>query len=264
MSVPGVSGSTMAIILGVYDNLINTISNFHKSIKFNAIYLGKFSAGVGLGIVSLAFFIKWILDAFTIPVSAFFLGLVLGGIPALYRKAKTVNIRLSSIFFFLLGLLIVVSTGYIPADDLEMLDGSGAFLYLMILISGIVVAAALVLPGISTSHMLLVLGMYDDLLKAITEFNILFLAAIGVATAAGIFLITKPIDWTMRNFPHQTYCAIIGFVLGSISSIFRDLVAPAIPEAAPLSWWFGMILFSALAFTLGYRAILLLSRLSHD
>lgn len=264
MSVPGVSGATMAILLGIYDNLIGAVSNFHRSVKSSTIYLVKFAAGMGLGIVSLAFFIKWLLDTFPIPVASFFLGAVLGGIPPLYRKTKAAKIGVSSALYFLLGLFLVITAGFIPAANLDMANGTGLSHYFMVLISGIVIALALVLPGISTSHMLLVLGMYDDLLTAITDFNIMFITLMGIVTTVGIFMITKPIDWTLRNFPHQSYCAILGFVIGSTASIFRDIAVPAIPLSAPLGWWAGIILFSVVAFALGYRAILLLSKLSNE
>jgi len=264
MSVPGVSGGTMAIILGIYDRLIGAISNFHKDFKSNALYLFKFVSAVGLGIGSLAFLIKWLLDTFTIPVSSFFLGAVFGGIPALYLKARAEKIRISSVLYFLFGLAVVIATGFIPAGNIEIANGSGIVHIIMILVTGIIIALALILPGISTSHMLLVLGMYDDLLLAITEFNIMFIAIISIATTVGIFLITKPIEWTLRTYPHQTYCAIIGFVVGSVSGIFRDLVVPAIPTDVTFGWITGTILFSASAFALGYWALLSLSKFSND
>jgi len=86
MSVPGVSGSTMAILLGIYDRLISSVSNFFKDIKGNVFFLLKFCIGAGAGIGSLSFLIKWMLEKFTLPVSVFFLGAVVGGIPALYQK----------------------------------------------------------------------------------------------------------------------------------------------------------------------------------
>lgn len=264
MSVPGVSGGTMAILLGIYDRLISAISNFHKDIKSNAIYLGKFVAAVGLGIGSLAFVLKWLLDTFTIPVSAFFIGAVVGGIPALYQKAREEKFSLPSGFFFLFGLVVVIATGYIPAGNFDFANGAGIDHIFMILLTGIVIAIALILPGISTSHMLLVLDMYDDVLLAITDFNIPFLLIISVATTVGIFLITKPIEWTLRKYPHQTYCAIIGFVIGSLTAIFRDLLLPAFPSEATIGWWAGTMLFASATFALGYWALLSLSKFSNE
>ena len=113
-----------------------------------------------------------------------------------------------------------------------MSNGSGPLYYLMVLVAGIVIAIALVLPGISTSHMLLVLGMYDTMLVAITEFDIIYIGMLGIFTLIGVFLITKPIEWTLNKYPHQTYCMIIGFVLGSTSEIITDKILPSIPYEA--------------------------------
>ena len=120
------------------------------------------------------------------------------------------------------------------------------------------------LPGISTSHMLLVLGMYDAMLDAITKFDVVYIGILGVATLIGVFLITKPIEWILNSFPHQTYWMIIGFVLGSTYEIFRDKIVPAIPESADVLWWIGTVVMAVAALILGFMAIKALSRFQND
>jgi putative membrane protein len=264
MSVPGVSGGTMAILLGIYDKLIGAISNFLKDIKNNTIFLLKFCIGAGVGIGSLAFVIKWLLEKFPFPVSFFFLGAVIGGIPALFKKTKEKSLGISSGIYFLVGLVVVIAIGFIPTGNFDISTGSGLTHYIMVLITGIIIALALVLPGISTSHMLLVLGMYDTMLLAITKFDIVYIGILGISTLIGIFLITKPLEWLMNKFPHQTYCMIIGFVLGSTSEIFRDKILPAVPSGAGLSWWIPYGILSIITFALGYKGIISLSRFSND
>lgn len=264
MSVPGVSGGTMAILLGIYDKLISSISNFLKDIKNNTIFLIKFCIGAGVGIGSLAFVIEWLLGKFPFPVSFFFLGAVIGGIPALYKRTKESPLKVSSGIYFLIGLAIVISIGFLPVGNIDVSAGSGLGHLLTLLMTGVIIALALVLPGISTSHMLLVLGMYDSMLAAITKFDIVYIGILGISTLVGIFLITKPIEWTMNKFPHQTYCMIIGFVLGSTSEIFRDKILPAVPADAGISWWIPYGIISVITFVLGYKGILFLSRFSND
>lgn len=264
MSVPGVSGGTMAILLGIYDRLIHAISNFLKDMKGNTIFLFKFCLGAGIGIGSLAFLIQWLLEKFPFVVSFFFLGAVIGGIPALYQKTKERKFSLSSFLYFLLGLGIVISIGFIPTGNFDIVSGSGFIHYAMILVTGIVIALALVLPGISTSHMLLVLGMYDTMLAAITRFDILYIGILGIATLIGVFLITKPLEFLMNRFPHSTYCIIIGFVIGSTSEIFGETILPAIPADASMSWWIPSLVLAVIALYLGGAGILALSKYSND
>lgn len=264
MSVPGVSGGTMAILLGIYDKLITTISHFLNNLKENILFLMKFCFGAVLGIGSLAFVIKWLLEKFPLPISFFFLGAVIGGIPALYKKTKESSLRISSVLYFLAGFILVISIGFIPVGNIDVSSGSGLTHYIMLLVTGIIIALALVLPGISTSHMLLVLGMYDSMLLAITKFDLVYIGILGITTVIGIFLITRPIEWTLNKFPHQTYCMIIGFVLGSTSEIFRDKIIPAIPIHASLEWWISSALIAIVACILGYYTIASLSRYSND
>lgn len=264
MSVPGVSGSTMAILLGIFDKLISAISNFFKDIKHNILFLLKFCIGAGAGIFSLSFLLKWLLETFPLPVSVFFLGCVVGGIPALHKKTKGSKFKVSSAIYFLIGLAVVIAIGFIPSGSIDISSGSGITYYLMLLVVGIVIALALVLPGISTSHMLLVLGMYDAVVNAITNLDIAYLGILGVATVIGVFLITKPLEWIMNTYPHQTYWMIIGFVIGSTWEIFRDKILPAIPEETGVLWWIGSILISLVTFVLGFMAIKFLSRFQED
>ncbi len=266
MSVPGVSGGTMAILLGIYDKLISSISHFLKDLKGNIIFFIKFCFGAGIGIFTLSKLIKWLLEVVPLPISFFFLGAVIGGVPALYKKVKTKDskLKVSSVIYFLVGLAIVISIGFIPTGTINVTSGSGLGHYLMLLVTGIIIALALVLPGISTSHMLLVLGMYDSILLAISNYDFIYLGIIGIVTVIGIFLTTRPIEWTMNKFPSQTYCVIIGFVIGSTYEIFRDKVIPAIPANADIIWWVISAIVSVIAFALGICAIMALSRFSND
>lgn len=264
MSVPGVSGGTMAILLGIYDKLISSISNFFHDIKGNFLFLFKICAGGMLGLLLLARLITTLLDAFPIPVSFFFLGAVIGGIPALYQKTKESRFKYSSFFYFALGLIIVISIGFIPTGKLTLGSGSGISQILMLLVTGIVIAIALVLPGISTSHMLLILGMYDSMLLAITEFDVVYIGVLGTATLVGIILITKPLEWVMKKYHHKTYCMIIGFVLGSTNEIVKAKILPALPSDLELTWCLGTGALSIITFALGVMGILYLSRFSNE
>ncbi len=263
MSIPGVSGGTMAILLGIYNRLISAISNFTKDAKGNLLFLGKFCLGAALGIGTLSFALKWLLEVVPLPVAFFFLGVVVGGLPALYKETKQSRFRVSSALFILLGLVVVVGIGFIPTGMLSFSSITDFQSVIMCLVAGIVIAIALILPGISTSHMLIVLGMYQATLTAITEFDIPFLALLVVSTLIGIVLTTKPLAWLMERFPHQTYCIIMGFVIGSVTEIFTGIILPAVPASADVLWWVTTVIAAVLAFVLGLFGILWVARVSN-
>ena len=282
MTVPGVSGGTMAIILGIYDRLIAAISHFGSDIKRNVWFLAKFCLGAVVGFCALASTIGRLLETFPIPVSFFFFGAIVGGIPALYRKTRESKFNVFSVLYILLGLAIVLGIGMLPQGLMPDSANLSLVSLLIWLLAGIVVALALVLPGISTSHMLLVLGIYAKMSGAIDTTvawvksllggpavegagaAITFLALLVISTLVGVFLITRPLEWTMKKFPHQTYCVIMGFVVGSLADIAGDIVWPALQvQASTLSWVITAVV-SLVTLAAGCGAILYLSRFSED
>ncbi len=261
MTVPGVSGGTMAIILGIYDRLIAAISHFGKDPKRNLWFLLKFCLGAVVGFCALASTIGWLLETFPIPVSFFFFGAIIGGIPALYRKTKESKFKVSSALYILLGVAIVLGIGMLPQGLLPATGDLTLASLLVWLVAGLVVSLALILPGISTSHMLLVLGIYGTMSGAIDTVvawlksllggvapdgvgeAVTFLALLVISTLLGVVLITRPLEWTMQKFPHQTYCIIMGFVVGS---------------------WVVTAVVSVVTLAAGLAGILYLSRFSED
>jgi putative membrane protein len=123
MSVPGISGGTMAILLGIYDKLISSISNYFKDIKGNTLYLSKALLGSLIGIGSLAFVIQWLLNNYPMYISFFFLGAVIGGVPALIKKTQEKTMKISSLMYILIGLMIVISISFIPTGNFSIVSG---------------------------------------------------------------------------------------------------------------------------------------------
>ena len=118
----------------------------------------------------------------------------------------------------------MVSTEQLPESSFVFDANITPKLLIMQIITGFIIAIALVLPGISTSHMLLVLGMYPAFLSALENplKNILFLGFLGVSVIIGVFIITRPLEFAMKKYPQLTYCGIIGFVAGSVITVFPD------------------------------------------
>lgn len=235
MIVPGVSGGTMAMILGIYDQLISSISSFRKAVKENLIFLSLFVLGAGAGAFFFSSHLSWLLTKYPLPTMYFFMGAVLGGVPLIQRQANVEKVSWEVILYIFAGVCLVLLISGIPVGFLqgEMMEGKGSILILMIM--GTVSAIALILPGISISHFFLIMGMYDDLILAIKEFNLGFLVPVGIGGIIGIFLFSKVLEMLMRQYPKQTYMIILGFILGSVAEIF-----PGVPMDWSLVWCVGM------------------------
>lgn len=240
MLVPGVSGGSMAMILGIYNRLISAVSSFFKNIKGNLIFLLLFVLGAGAGMLIFAKPLLTLIENHTKPMMYFFIGAVAGGIPMICRHAKVeeftrkkqndsehISLEPGVIFkiviYVAIGLIAVMALAMIP-EDFFFGDGTYGKTNLMLqLIAGAVAAIALVLPGISVSYMLLLMGIYDKTMQAISEFDIAFLMPMAIGLLVGIILITKLLEKIMDRYPQPTYLIILGFILGSVVQVFPGL-----------------------------------------
>jgi putative membrane protein len=229
MLVPGVSGGTMAIILGIYDELIHAVSTLSKNFRANAILLGTYTLA---GILGILLFSRPLLAAITLwnkPMLFLFLGAIIGGIPPLYRKVKISKIKPVNILVALIGAFTGVSTTYLPEGLFQLSSNFNLFNFSMLILAGVVIAIALILPGISASYVLLMLGMYNLTLVAIKEFNLLYLVPLVIGVLGGTFLTAGILEREMKRHPQFTYMLIIGFMLGSLVQVF-----PGIPVSSEI------------------------------
>lgn len=254
MLVPGVSGGTMALILGIYKDLIHAINNFFKDFKKSAILLAEFCFGalVGFGLFSRV--LDFSLSHFKLPTTYFFIGTILGGVPILFKQAKfKKNDKKATAFAvlaFVLGLALVLSLRFIPESSASFGIKLSFSAIALQLVTGIIIAIALILPGISTTHMLLILGMYYTTIHAAEKplDNLAFLGSMALFVVIGVFLTTNLLEKAMNNAPQLTYAAIIGFVLGSILEVF-----PGFPHGI-------QIVICVLTTTAGFVAINYISK----
>lgn len=221
MLVPGVSGGSMAMILGVYDRLVTSVSSFFKHKKESLIFLGLFSVGGALGMILFANPLLYLIEKYPMPMLYFFIGAVAGGIPLMYEKSQVEGITLKAVFYLVLGVAIVILMTIFPQSGIQQTEGTkGA---LILLVAGILAAVALVLPGISVSFMLLVMGIYETVVEAIGSLRFSILIPLGVGVLLGIILTTKFLEMAMNRYPQPTYLMILGFIVGSVGEIFPGI-----------------------------------------
>lgn len=246
--VPGVSGGTMAIILGLYDKIIHALGTFFRSWKKNSLFLLQ----VGLGALGGAFLfsrlISLAIDHYRFPVQFLFMGFIIGGLPVLYQKTKSSISKKRDLLYLLAGLVVVLLMTVKPGVLINLAGGKGAASFFFLLAAGFTISVALILPGISTSFLLLTLGLYEITLRAVHTLDLTFLLPMVLGCIVGIMTTTRILERILHKYPRKAYLVIIGFILGSVIQVF-----PGFPR--------GMDFFTSLiAVILGFLAVRQLSR----
>lgn len=249
MMVPGVSGGSMAMILGIYDNLIEAVSSFFKNPKKNLIFLSVFTLPALLGMVMFAEPLLILIETYRLIAMYFFMGAVAGSIPMIYDKARVHKIDWKFFACIIIGMVIVGGINLLP-DGVFAGDGlTGMESLILQLAGGVIVAVSLILPGISVSYMLVVLGLYESTIGAIGKMDIISIMPLAAGCVIGIILTTKILEMCMKRYPFATYLVILGFIIGSVAAVYPGF--PATPE----EWTVSVLLFAV-----GFICIYLLSK----
>ena len=220
--IPGVSGGTMAVVMGIYDKIIYSVNNFFNDLKKNIIFLGTIGIGAVIGILLFTNLIDYLLKNFNEQTNFFFIGLILGTVPLLYKKATETKVRTRNFIGLIIGFVIVAGLGI-----LEKVNPEAAFLssifkpnYIGFFVAGFIAAATMILPGISGSFVLLLIGLYEPIIGLIKTFDIIGIAVVGVGVLVGFLLMTKLIEKIFNKYPQTAYCIILGLVIGSVFVIY--------------------------------------------
>lgn len=219
--IPGVSGGTMAVILNVYDKLIQSISNLKDDFIGSMKFLIPVGIGGGAGILAFSKLIEFSLERYAIATNLVFVGLIIGSVPMMLGKVKESKIRFDSIIIGLLALIVMVYMGVASPDDnaIEVINTLTVSSFVRLFITSIIAAGAMIIPGVSGSFILLLLGTYTTILTAVSNLNILVLIPVGLGCITGVLVCARMLDRLFTHFPSQTYSAILGLMLGSITVI---------------------------------------------
>lgn len=219
MTVPGVSGGTMAIALDLYDRLIAAVGSLFKKPKESLRFLLQFSLGAGIGIVLFSGLISYLFTTpAELPLRFFFLGAVAGGLPVLFRKAGVTKLSFSAVLYPMIGVLILLIVMRVIGriNGIPTLN-AGFFMQLTV---GILIAAALILPGISASQILYLSGMYESVLDHIRNFRFVPLLPAAFGVFLGILLLTSLLNRCLMRHASASYLIIFGFMVGSLPELF--------------------------------------------
>lgn len=239
--IPGVSGGTLMITLGLYEDIINTISHFFKNFKKNLKFIIPLGIGMILAILILSKLISLCLTNYPFPTTFFFIGLIIGGIPLLWQRAKVAKHNYRNWIIFVITFTIVLVFSFLKNNNsVVSLDNLNILGYVILFIIGMVSAATMVIPGISGSFVLMMLGYYEPIIntiKNLTDFsllghNLLILIPFGLGIIVGIILVAKLVEYLLHKYPIKTYYGVIGFVIASLVAIIKPIlgVSPNIIE----------------------------------
>jgi putative membrane protein len=228
--IPGVSGGTMAVSMGIYDRLITALTHLFKEFKKSFVTVLPIGIGMVIGILGLSRLIEWMFGIIPVQTNLFFIGLILGGLPMMIKEVKGKKVNAGCVVGFIFFFLLVV--GLALLDGIKGTDADLSFSILTELKLfgvGVVAAATMVIPGVSGSMMLMLMGYYEPVISAINSTvdalramdmdglmsGILILAPLGIGVVVGIFVIAKIIEWLFNKFATVVYWCIIGLIAAS-------------------------------------------------
>ena len=225
MTVPGVSGGSMAMVLGIYDRLLKHVSEITKYPKESLTFLLWFAAGAGSGAFLFSRGIRLLTTRAEGVLRFFFLGAVAGGIPMILKSASVSRIRGREMICILTGILTALLIALIPQGIFAPGTENTPMHLLFQLAGGFIIAVALVLPGISASQMLYMLGIYESTLKAISSLDIFALLPLAVGGIMGTYLTARILEQLIKKHREATFLMILGFMLASLPELLPGHLA---------------------------------------
>ncbi len=225
--LPGISSGVLCVILGIYEKLLNSILQFFSDIKQNLKFLVPIFLGAFCGMVLFGNVLMFLFNTYPLQIQSIFIGLILGSIPHLLNQ---VNDRCSTktsfldivfiIFSSLVGIFLVIAENFLGDFNINYSN-----LYLVL--SGFLMSVGVVVPGISSTIILMLLGVYDVYLASVSLLNFQVLIPMGIGLILGSLIFMRLIKFLLNRYYSKTFYSIIGFTIGSIF-----VLAPSIASFA--------------------------------
>ena len=263
-AIPGVSGGTIALLLGIYEELISTISGLNINLlidlkqngfksfwkKLNGNFLVTLIVGIG---ISLIFFIKIsskLLNDYPMFIWSFFLGLIIATVYVIFKLIKTWDyINIISAFATIILSSILSSISVNSSDEISLL---------YILVCGIIASSAMILPGISGSLILVIMGVYKVLIDSVNNLEISIIFTFIIGAIAGLISFSKILSWLFNNYKNLTYSIMLGLVIGSIGKVWPWKQNETV-ELANLD-----MIFSVILVIIGFFMIFIIEKLNSN
>lgn len=276
-AVPGVSGGTIAFIIGIYEELINSISCINSSLiktlindgiskfwkKLNGDFLIALFSGVVFSLVIVMNFASYLIENYPILIWSFFLGLVSASIYTIIKQTNILNTHKINIHFwnyFLLLISTFISYKLTNISGLEIVSQNSMYLIL----AGFIASCAMILPGISGSYILVVLGLYKVMSKAVINFEIKKITLFALGIILGLTSFSKIIKWGYKKYPNKILLFITGLILGSIHKLWPWKInrqTTSEENVSPFDFKDeNYLIFSIILFIIGFLLIFILEK----
>ena len=228
--IPGVSGGTMAVSMGIYDKLIHCVTHLFSEFKKGVKFLIPIFIGAAIGLVGLSFAIEYMFAHFPLPTNLLFIGLIVGGLPAIWKNVKGNAIKGGHILSFLIFFALVAGlAAFGNGEGADVVLNPGLGMMVILFLIGVLASATMIIPGVSGSMILLLLGFYNPIVSEINAFiralvsldgaglrrGFALFIPLGIGIVVGIFGIAKIIEIVFEKFPLYAYWAIIGLIVAS-------------------------------------------------
>ena len=267
MIIPGLSGGTLAVLMNIYDKILEAITGIFKHFKESLLLLLPLVIGAVIGFVGLVFPINYGLAHFPLIIVSLFVGFIIGGLPSIYKKVRGKE-NWISILIGLIALGITISLCFIKTNDSIDIRNLNVGTWFYLFLSGIIASIALVAPGISGSMTLMVLGVYVHLMEVLKEIlsftnlwnNSMILLPLALGLIIGFIFMSFFMKYMLKNHETSTYFALIGFIIGSIVSIYYLTITD---EQYPVKFDALNIILSIVVLILGVVSTLLLERFAN-
>ena len=256
--LPGISSGVLCVVFGIYETLLNCALNFFKNIKYNFKILFPIGLGAFIGVVLFGNILKYVFYAYPIQTKSIFIGLIIGSVPELLKKANSSKkdhsnqnskiysdylyksntcsnnissthsnnssstysstshkLKLHNLFFLIFSFTIGLFLVYVERKY-NFSNGNNHFNFLYLLSSGFFMSAGVIIPGVSSTLILMLLGVYDAYLLSVSSLYIPFLFPLAIGLIIGSICCMKLIKYLLDKYHTQTFFSIIGFTLGSV------------------------------------------------
>ena len=213
--LPGISSGVLCVIFGIYEKLLDSILNFFKDVHKNFKFLLPIALGGIIGIISFSKILQFLLYKYPLQTKSIFIGLILGGVVLLFKDIrKKEKFKINNITYLIISLLIGISMVYfenkIGTQNIYNIN------CIYLILSGILMSVGIVVPGVSSTIILMLLGIYSLYLNSVSTLYLPVLIPMAIGIILGSWIFMKIIKYLLDKFYTQTMFSIIGFTLGSI------------------------------------------------